>query len=187
MKITISAMLIALAGLVSSQNFGAEPSCAIPCLTSAFSVAGCALTDQACQCGTGQAAIQTAVTPCLLSACDAADVNSAASVGFALCSAFSMTAGANATTTPSSSSHSSTSIIMSTPSATTSTVTAVTTSVGSGVTSTATTTSAKSSGTGSGTSSSASAVSSAGAQKGQMMAAGLGGVVGVLGAVVAAL
>jgi len=199
MKGIISAVVLVAASLVSGQNFGAEPSCAIPCLTSAISVAGCALTDQACQCGTGKAAIQTAVTPCLLSACSPGDLGIAASVGQGLCSAYSLTAtGLSVTTTAttslaSPSSGPSSTIIISTPNATTngtrtSTVTAVTTSVAS-TTSKASTSSTKSnsisSSTSSATSSAASVVSSAGA--GHMMAAGVGGVVGILGAVVAAL
>lgn len=61
----------------------------MPCLVSAVSVAGCALSDQACQCGTGQAAIQTAITPCLLAACNAADIGIAASVMLSYCSSYS--------------------------------------------------------------------------------------------------
>ncbi|TGO20191.1 hypothetical protein BTUL_0001g02030 [Botrytis tulipae] len=79
---------------VSAQNFGAEPACAVSCLQSAISVAGCGANDQACQCGTAQAAIQTAVTPCLISACNVDELASAASVGFALCSSFSASATA---------------------------------------------------------------------------------------------
>jgi len=193
MKVAISAVVMAVAGFVSGQNFNGEPSCAIPCLTSAISVAGCALTDQACQCGSAQAAIKTAITPCLLSACSPGDLNSAASAGYALCSAYSLTSAsiANATTTATtlgSISASNTVIVISTPAATTSTTTSAS---GSAIT---TTTSMKSSsagtGTGTGTSSTASAASSsstAGAERMQVLGAGVGGLVGILGAVVAAL
>ncbi|RQM06638.1 hypothetical protein DH86_00001274 [Scytalidium sp. 3C] len=138
-------LVAAAASLAAAQNFGNEPACAIPCLSSAIVAAGCALTDEACQCGTGQPAIQTAITPCLLSACNESDLLLAASVGGQLCSVFSASlAAASATTTaagssaPKSSAASpsvtptssgSAQTVSSSPSGGATTVTAVTTSV----------------------------------------------------------
>lgn len=128
MRFSTTSTLTLLLATVSAQNFGDEPACAvsfpflslllpslhhphsthltlspqIPCLESAIAQAGCGLTDQACQCGASQLAIQSAVTPCLLSSCNSADLQKAASVGFALCAAYSATAmagSANVTAT----------------------------------------------------------------------------------------
>ncbi|RDL31532.1 uncharacterized protein BP5553_09741 [Venustampulla echinocandica] len=93
MKTTSFALVVAAAAsIVSAQDLSGEPACAIPCLTSAISKVGCGLTDQACQCGTGMAPIQTAVTPCLISNCSPADLIIAASVGSKLCADYSATA-----------------------------------------------------------------------------------------------
>lgn len=177
MKLSILAVA-AVVSLATAQNLSGEPACATACLVSAISVAGCKPTDVACQCGTGQPAIQTAVTPCLVSNCNATDLNEAAQVGFALCSVYS--AGLNSTTTTSgNSSVASTSSPLSTS---TTSVTAVTTSVPLSSSSHATTTSA--SAHGSSSSSAPASSSSTGAAPG--LVAGVGGVVGMM-ALVAAL
>jgi len=108
MKITL--LVLAAAGLASAQNLNGEPQCAVsfallilitqlgptyltsqqvPGLQSAIASSGCALNDVACQCGSGQTKIQNLVTGCLLGACNASEVQQAASVGLGLCSAYS--------------------------------------------------------------------------------------------------
>jgi len=174
MKFSALALTLVVS-LANAQNLSGEPPCASTCLVSAISVAGCQPSDVACQCGTGQPAIQTAVTPCLISSCNATDLNLAAQVGLALCSVYS--AGLNSTTTTSASASASVASTSSTPLSTTSTsttsVTAVTTSV------------PPSSSPAASTSSSAPGpVSSSGAAPG--LVAGIGGAVGML-ALVAAL
>jgi len=146
----------------------------IPCLTSAIAAAGCAPADESCQCGTMQSAIQTAVTPCLLSACNQSDLLLAASVGLALCSSYeaSISATHSASTTPVAASASTTTA--SQPTSTTSVV-AETTSVP--------VTSAPSR-TASSTDSSASAVSTGGAPA---VVLGMGGVIGALVGIAAVL
>ncbi|KAI0475968.1 hypothetical protein GGR56DRAFT_693132 [Xylariaceae sp. FL0804] len=105
-------LLIAAAALAIAQDttgyFPGIPSCAIPCLTSAISEAGCQLSDISCQCGPTQTVIAGDAAPCLLSECSAGSlVAQAASAGRAVCSSYraglltfpTVTATATATTT----------------------------------------------------------------------------------------
>ncbi|KAI0393362.1 hypothetical protein F5Y17DRAFT_458935 [Xylariaceae sp. FL0594] len=82
-----------LAALVNAQAdstgyFPGEPSCALPCLSSAITAAGCQLSDIACQCGPTQTAIAGKVAGCLLTSCDSKNLSQAMSAGLAVCSSF---------------------------------------------------------------------------------------------------
>jgi hypothetical protein len=77
--------LATIAYLVLAQGFSGPPACAIPCLTSALSAAGCSPDDLACRCGPKQAAIGSLVAPCLLASCSATVLGAIESVGSALC------------------------------------------------------------------------------------------------------
>jgi hypothetical protein len=70
---------IGLAAATSSTDVSALtnelPSCSLLCLVSGASTAGCEATDYACQCE-NQAAITTASTSCLKSACSASEIGS---------------------------------------------------------------------------------------------------------------
>ncbi|KAI0428235.1 hypothetical protein F5Y09DRAFT_7403 [Xylaria sp. FL1042] len=82
------------AALVSAQAdstgyFPGEPSCALPCLSSAITEAGCALSDIACQCGPTQSVIAANVGGCIFASCpDPTDLGAAVNAGQAVCSSF---------------------------------------------------------------------------------------------------
>ncbi|ORY67330.1 uncharacterized protein BCR38DRAFT_407313 [Pseudomassariella vexata] len=137
-------LLLVAAGLAVAQNggyFPGEPDCAIPCLTSAISKAGCALSDISCQCGPTQSVIGMNAAGCLTGACSADELQQALSAGLAVCSSFSAgdltitsTAAPTTGTASSSASISITSPPSSTPSSTAtgdSTSTAIPTSLAS--------------------------------------------------------
>ncbi|KAI0125143.1 hypothetical protein BJ170DRAFT_490526 [Xylariales sp. AK1849] len=87
-----SFFVLAVATVIAAQDggyFPGEPSCAIPCLTSAISKAGCPLSDISCQCGPTQTAIAANVAGCLISNCGAGDLAQAQSAGLAVCSSLS--------------------------------------------------------------------------------------------------
>ncbi|KAH7317868.1 hypothetical protein BKA65DRAFT_109299 [Rhexocercosporidium sp. MPI-PUGE-AT-0058] len=90
MKTTI--LLSAVLGLATAQNLSGQPACASPCLSSAITAVGCALNDQGCQCGTGKASLQIAVATCLIAGCSPSDLALAQQVGNQLCLAYSSTA-----------------------------------------------------------------------------------------------
>jgi len=116
-----AALLTAAAGVVLAQDFSGIPACAVcimialgslvfllntdvsflheqtSCLASAIGAAGCGASDLSCQCGTGQPAIVATVAPCLVAACNLADLGQAQSAGLARCAAFSATATATST------------------------------------------------------------------------------------------
>ncbi|ROV89639.1 hypothetical protein VSDG_08066 [Cytospora chrysosperma] len=103
---------IGLAAAASSTDVSALtnelPSCSLLCLMSGASTAGCEATDYACQCE-NQAAITTASTSCLKSACSAADIGTTKSVTTKICNALtgssdSTQTASNATMTSSTSS-----------------------------------------------------------------------------------
>ncbi|KAI1485529.1 hypothetical protein F5X96DRAFT_690439 [Biscogniauxia mediterranea] len=73
------------------ENFPGQPSCAIPCLASAIPVAGCAVSDVACQCGPARSsAIGGLVLGCFTSRCSGAgEIDRAVSAGAAACRSFS--------------------------------------------------------------------------------------------------
>ncbi|KAI1814573.1 hypothetical protein GGS20DRAFT_547943 [Poronia punctata] len=86
-------IIMGVTALVSAQAdstgyFPDQPSCAIPCLTSAVAAAGCELSDIACQCGPTQAAIGSRVGPCLLGDCSGGELGQAIAAGQAVCSSF---------------------------------------------------------------------------------------------------
>jgi len=186
-----SVVLAAAGGLVNAQiyrrqNFAGEPSCAIPCLEAAISSAGCAPSDEACQCDPATIAVLGGYAgPCLITACAASDVIAAESVGLALCSAYSASlSGVSATTTTSAPTTSSTGSSASTASSTSTTAASTTTSIITTTSAPATTTKANSTIL-SKTSTTPPPVSSTGGANTIM--AGLGGVAGLVAAFVAAL
>ncbi|KAI1820471.1 hypothetical protein F4861DRAFT_533679 [Xylaria intraflava] len=89
-----SFLILGAAALVYAQAdstgyLPGEPSCAVPCLTSAIAAAGCQLSDLSCQCGPTKSAIADKVSGCLIEACsNSADIGSAINVGEAICSSF---------------------------------------------------------------------------------------------------
>ncbi|KAI1365277.1 hypothetical protein F5Y08DRAFT_186479 [Xylaria arbuscula] len=73
----------------STGYFPGEPSCALPCLSSAITAAGCALSDIGCQCGPTQTAIAEKVGACIFTACtNPTDLGAAVNAGQAVCSSF---------------------------------------------------------------------------------------------------
>jgi len=106
MKFSTSIIAFGLAAWAQAQTAcdsltSAIPTCGVPCISSAASLVGCALTDYACQCSSSQyAAIQSAAQGCVLSSCSAqaASVLIAAN---AICSCAS-SAGSGAASTTSS-------------------------------------------------------------------------------------
>ncbi|KAI1854151.1 hypothetical protein JX265_000554 [Neoarthrinium moseri] len=97
-----ASLILAGASLVAAQYFPGEPDCAIPCLTSAITKAGCDLNDVQCQCGPKQTAIAGNAAACLIGGCSPADLAQAQSAGLAVCSSLSegkLTIPATATTT----------------------------------------------------------------------------------------
>ena len=92
-------LILAAAAGAMAQNLAGMPSCAVPCITSAVSQAGCAATDVACQCGPTQAQIAQIAGGCVLGACPASEINNVVSAGSALCVAYSSTAGSGASST----------------------------------------------------------------------------------------
>ncbi|PNH40036.1 hypothetical protein VD0004_g6901 [Verticillium dahliae] len=87
------ALVFVAAGLVAAQDFGGQPSCALPCLQTALPQVGCGLQDTGCQCSPEvQASLLPIVGPCLLSSCGSAEVAQAQSAAAAACSSFLATA-----------------------------------------------------------------------------------------------
>ncbi|KAK0111675.1 hypothetical protein ONS95_002020 [Cadophora gregata] len=181
--------------LASAQNLSGQPACATPCLASAIAAAGCPLTDQGCQCGTGKPAIQAVVATCLVANCNASDLAAAASIGNDLCVAYSATAPPG-TTTDGSALTTQTSAggpeVSGSTSAPQTTGTSTSGGVSAATTSPATTSPPRSSSasrsgsrSGTGAAQGTSSTSSAGAAQG--VVAGAGGVVGLLLGLVAAL
>ncbi|KAI0913492.1 hypothetical protein F4824DRAFT_481570 [Ustulina deusta] len=87
-------LVVGAAALVHAQAdsggyFPGEPPCALPCLASAITAAGCELSDIACQCGPTQSVIADKVGGCILSSCtNPTDLGAAISAGQAVCSSF---------------------------------------------------------------------------------------------------
>ncbi|CZT53359.1 uncharacterized protein RSE6_14857 [Rhynchosporium secalis] len=84
-------LLSAVLGLATAQNFAGQPPCAVPCLKTAIEKAGCALSDEGCQCGSGKAAIAAAVGGCLVAACKIDELLVAQKAGNDACLAYSAT------------------------------------------------------------------------------------------------
>ncbi|KAF9879457.1 CFEM domain-containing protein [Colletotrichum karsti] len=92
MKFTLALLA---AGLVAAQDFSGQPECAIPCLRDAIPKVGCALTDTACQCAADkQEQLVPFAAPCLLSACNSADLGKAQAAAADACKKFLATASA---------------------------------------------------------------------------------------------
>ncbi|KAI1181254.1 hypothetical protein F4777DRAFT_526528 [Nemania sp. FL0916] len=100
-----SIVILSTAALVYAQAdstgyFPGEPSCALPCLSSAITAAGCQLSDIGCQCGPTQAVIGEKVAGCIITSCTKpTDFAAAVGAGQAVCSSFF--AGELSFTTPS--------------------------------------------------------------------------------------
>ena len=82
--------LAAVAALVSAQNLGGQPACALPCLAKAIPQTSCAMADSACLCRPDiQAQLAPLVAGCLVTACtDASDLLKAQAAGAAACAAY---------------------------------------------------------------------------------------------------
>ncbi|KAI1755680.1 hypothetical protein F4782DRAFT_486428 [Xylaria castorea] len=84
-----SAAALVYAQADSTGYFPGEPSCALPCLSSAITAAGCQLSDIACQCGPTQSVIANKVAGCILSSCtNPTELGEAVNAGEAVCSSF---------------------------------------------------------------------------------------------------
>jgi uncharacterized protein YunC (DUF1805 family) len=70
MKLTL--ISLALAALTTAQDLSSLPSCSLTCLTTGVQSVGCGLTDVECACKKSDE-LTTAVTPCVVKACDQAD------------------------------------------------------------------------------------------------------------------
>lgn len=75
MKFAIATLV--LASVAYSQTIASEqamlPSCALSCLETAITGAGCSVTDYNCQCNDKKNAITASATPCILKACSTSD------------------------------------------------------------------------------------------------------------------
>ncbi|KAI1323264.1 hypothetical protein F5Y16DRAFT_403571 [Xylariaceae sp. FL0255] len=85
---------VAGAALISAQApstgyFPGQPTCALPCLSSAIPEAGCSLSDIGCLCGPTQSAVESMAESCLLFNCNPIELGQAISAGDAVCSSFS--------------------------------------------------------------------------------------------------
>jgi len=89
MKFLTPLAIFVFSTLAVAQNLGAEPSCAVPCIQSGISAAGCNPTDVACQCGPAQKSIAVVVATCLPVACPATLINEIIAIGTSLCSEYS--------------------------------------------------------------------------------------------------
>ncbi|KAI1184872.1 hypothetical protein F5B17DRAFT_410230 [Nemania serpens] len=73
----------------STGYFVGEPSCALPCLSSAITAAGCQLSDLACQCGPTQSVVANRIGGCILRSCTKpTERGDAMNAGQAVCSSF---------------------------------------------------------------------------------------------------
>ncbi|KAI0968836.1 hypothetical protein F4678DRAFT_464024 [Xylaria arbuscula] len=91
MKLFLLTVAAALANAQADSTgyFPGEPSCALPCLSSAITAAGCQLSDIACQCGPTQSVIAEKVGGCILSSCtNPSELGAAVNAGQAVCSSF---------------------------------------------------------------------------------------------------
>ena len=77
MKFSVVAVASLFASVAYSQTIASEvaqlPSCALTCLTTAITGAGCGVSDYACQCGSAKSSITSAATPCVVSKCAISD------------------------------------------------------------------------------------------------------------------
>ncbi|KAF2758012.1 hypothetical protein EJ05DRAFT_374171 [Pseudovirgaria hyperparasitica] len=77
-------VLAALAVAVAGQTTADIPSCALQCLATSITGAGCSVEDQACSCEKTDA-ITTTATPCVLAACSIDDALKTQQVTQAIC------------------------------------------------------------------------------------------------------
>lgn len=84
MKFTL-AVAAAIIAFVQAQSISDLPSCSLSCIVTAVEGTGCGVTDYACACGKA-AQLTASVTPCVESACDAADQAKVVSVLEGICS-----------------------------------------------------------------------------------------------------
>ncbi|ESZ98479.1 hypothetical protein SBOR_1141 [Sclerotinia borealis F-4128] len=89
MQFTYAAISALLASVAYSQSVASEmaklPSCALICLSTAISSAGCSFADHACQCGPAKDDITKSATPCIASSCSATDSMTASNVAAQVC------------------------------------------------------------------------------------------------------
>ncbi|KAI0534053.1 hypothetical protein GGR58DRAFT_484202 [Xylaria digitata] len=87
--LVLGAVALVHAQADSTGYFPGEPSCALPCLSSAIPAAGCQLSDIGCQCGPTQSVIASRVQDCILSSCtNPTELGQAFNAGQAVCSSF---------------------------------------------------------------------------------------------------
>ncbi|KAF2500419.1 hypothetical protein BU16DRAFT_556888 [Lophium mytilinum] len=73
MKFTTILALLAATTSVVAVDYSAIPNCALTCIVSAISKAGCSTTDFQCQCVTKTNEITTNASPCIAGACSKDD------------------------------------------------------------------------------------------------------------------
>ncbi|KAF7954277.1 hypothetical protein EAE96_005406 [Botrytis aclada] len=158
MQFTYAAISALLASVAYSQSIASEvaqlPSCALACLSTASSGAGCSITDFACQCGDAKEAITKAATPCIAAGCSASDTLNTQKITNQIC-ALEASASSSGSSAPASSTQASS------PSSTDSASSSVISNISSAGSSIASATSAASSSVSSVLSSASSAISSA--------------------------
>lgn len=79
-----------LAALTSAQSIGDLPTCSLTCIVNGVSGVGCSATDFACSCGKS-AQLSASVTPCVQSACSAADQQKVITVLEGICKSVGIT------------------------------------------------------------------------------------------------
>ncbi|KAF1355691.1 hypothetical protein EJ07DRAFT_182039 [Lizonia empirigonia] len=103
---TIAAFATSLA-VVSAVDLSQVPDCAVACLVAAIPGSGCSVSDTACQCTTGQAAITSSLDSCVPTSCSTEDAAKVAPALAGICSAagypISVSSSAAATSAPASS------------------------------------------------------------------------------------
>ncbi|KAB8295178.1 hypothetical protein EYC80_007104 [Monilinia laxa] len=89
MQFTYTAIFTLFASVAYSQSIASEvaqlPSCALSCLATAATSAGCGLADYACQCGDAKDAITKSGTPCIVAGCSASDVLAVSKIATQIC------------------------------------------------------------------------------------------------------
>ncbi|KAF2462835.1 uncharacterized protein BDR25DRAFT_298927 [Lindgomyces ingoldianus] len=78
--------ILALAAAVSAQGISDIPSCALACVATGVQGVGCSITDFKCACGKADQ-LTPAITPCVQSACSAADEAKVITVLGGICAA----------------------------------------------------------------------------------------------------
>ncbi|KAM0141767.1 hypothetical protein ACHAO1_001606 [Botrytis cinerea] len=141
MQFTYAAISALLASVAYSQTVASEvaqlPSCALACLSTASSGAGCSITDFACQCGDAKDAITKAATPCIAAGCSAADTLSTQKITTEICVLQAAAGSSGSSAAASSTQASSSSASDSASSSAVSNISSIGSSIASGASSTA--------------------------------------------------